>query len=80
MNGGPADADPPCRIQTPTDLYVTFLPVLDEELQQLPLKYRQALVLCYLEGKTHTQAARALGWPSGSMSRQVVRGLELLRS
>jgi len=54
-------------------------PVLDEELHRLPSKYRLALVLCYLEGKTHQQAARELGWPSGSMSRRVERAREILR-
>jgi hypothetical protein len=37
------------------------------------------LVLCYLEGKTNVQAARMLGWPTGSMSRRLARARELLR-
>jgi RNA polymerase sigma factor (sigma-70 family) len=53
--------------------------VLDEELNQLPLKYRAPLVMCYLEGKTNEEAARQLGWPAGSMSRHLARGRELLR-
>jgi RNA polymerase sigma factor (sigma-70 family) len=52
---------------------------LDAELQALPEKYRAPLVLCYLEGKTHEQAARLLGWPSGSISARVTRGRDLLR-
>jgi RNA polymerase sigma factor (sigma-70 family) len=54
--------------------------VLDEELRRLPAKYRQALVLCYLEGKTNEQAASELGWPAGSMSKRLARGRELLRA
>jgi len=53
--------------------------VLDEELQQLPTKYRAPLVLCYLEGKTHEDAARQLGWPVGSMSWYLARGRDMLR-
>jgi RNA polymerase sigma factor (sigma-70 family) len=54
-------------------------PILDEELSQLPGKYRAPLVLCYLEGKTQQEAAQELGWPSGSMSRRMNRARQLLR-
>ena len=53
--------------------------LLDEELRQLPTKYREPLILCYLEGKTNEQAAHHLGWPIGSMSRRLARGRGLLR-
>jgi RNA polymerase sigma factor (sigma-70 family) len=54
-------------------------PALDEELNRLPEKYRAALVACYLEGRTHAQAAEQLGWPLGSLAKRLARGLELLR-
>ncbi len=53
--------------------------ILDDELAQLPDKYRLPLVLCYLEGKTNEAAAKELGWPSGSIARRLAKGRELLR-
>jgi RNA polymerase sigma-70 factor (ECF subfamily) len=53
--------------------------VLDDELLQLPEKYRAPVVLCDLEGWTREEAARQLGWPTGSMSRRLDRGRTLLR-
>jgi RNA polymerase sigma factor (sigma-70 family) len=56
-----------------------LLALLQAEVARLPEKYRGPLVLCYLEGKTHAQAARELGCPLGSMSKRLARGCELLR-
>jgi RNA polymerase sigma factor (sigma-70 family) len=53
--------------------------ILDEELAQLPEKYRVPLVLCYLEGKTHEQAAHELGWPRTSLSTRLGRARLLLQ-
>jgi RNA polymerase sigma factor (sigma-70 family) len=53
--------------------------VLDQELQGLPAKYRAPLVLCDMEGMTHEQAARELGWPKGSLAKRLNGGRERLR-
>jgi RNA polymerase sigma factor (sigma-70 family) len=53
--------------------------VLDEELEQLPDKYRSVLILCYLEGKTRDEAAEQLGWSMGSVKGCLERGREQLR-
>src|SRR5262249_28100056 len=51
---------------------------LDAALQDLPEKYRSALVLCYLEGKTHVEAAQVLGCPLATIRTRVARGRRLL--
>lgn len=53
--------------------------LLDTEVSRLPEKYRTALVLCDLEGKTHEEAARELGCPAGSMSWRLTQAREQLR-
>jgi RNA polymerase sigma factor (sigma-70 family) len=53
--------------------------VLDEELGQLPERYRVPLVLCYLEGKTQEEVQRQLGCPLGTVRSRLARARQLLR-
>src|SRR5262249_19377308 len=46
---------------------------------RLPERYRAPVVLCDLEGRTHEQAARHLGWPIGMVKSRQSRGRERLR-
>lgn len=53
--------------------------VLDEELHQLPARHRLPLVICYLDGKTHVEAAELLGCPCGSVADRLARARAELR-
>jgi RNA polymerase sigma factor (sigma-70 family) len=55
-------------------------PLLQEELERLPAKYRSPMVLCYLEGRTNEEAARQLQWPVGTLKVRLLRGREMLRT
>jgi RNA polymerase sigma factor (sigma-70 family) len=57
-----------------------LLLALDEEMAQLPETYRLPLILCHLEGRTHEEAARLLGWTTGSVKGRLERGRARLRA
>ncbi len=53
-------------------------PILDQELKALPDKYRSAVILCDLEGKSLKEAARQLGCPLATVGTRVARGRTML--
>jgi RNA polymerase sigma factor (sigma-70 family) len=53
---------------------------LHDEIDRLPERYRVPVVLCLLEGLTHEQAARQLGWPVGTVKSRLAHARETLRS
>jgi RNA polymerase sigma factor (sigma-70 family) len=53
--------------------------LIDEEIGRLPEKYRRPVVLCYLEGWTHEEAARRLRCSTGSLRGRLDRARETLR-
>ncbi len=60
-------------------LWRDLRPVLHEEVENLPARYRAPFVLCYLEGKTNEEAAALLGWPKGTVLSSLSRARERLR-
>ena len=54
--------------------------LIDEEIGRLPEKYRRPVVLCYLEGQTHEQAARRLQCTEGVVRGRLDRARERLKS
>jgi RNA polymerase sigma factor (sigma-70 family) len=72
-----APAPEQSTLETVADLELQAL--LDRELSRLPEKYRAAVVLCELLGKTKKQAAEELRCPEGTVSSRLARGRELLQ-
>ena len=60
------------------DLWPEIEPILDQELGRLPEKYRTAIVLCGLEGRTQKEAAVRLGWTEGCVSMRLSRARKML--
>ncbi|MEW4566880.1 sigma-70 family RNA polymerase sigma factor [Tautonia sp. JC769] len=54
-------------------------PLLLDEVGRLPERYRSAIVLCDLQGLTHEEAARRLGWPIGTVKSRQARARARLR-
>jgi RNA polymerase sigma-70 factor (ECF subfamily) len=50
-----------------------------QEVARLAEKYRAPIVLCYLEGLTHDQAAERLSWPVGTVRSRLARARDQLR-
>jgi RNA polymerase sigma factor (sigma-70 family) len=54
-------------------------PELHEEIDRLPERYREPVVLCYLEGLSTEAAAMRLGCPKGTVLSRLSRARERLR-
>jgi RNA polymerase sigma factor (sigma-70 family) len=60
------------------DAWEEMRPLIDQELNRLPDKYRVLILLCDLGGKTRKEAAWQLGWPEGTVSGRLARARALL--
>jgi RNA polymerase sigma factor (sigma-70 family) len=60
------------------DMWDRLSPLLDQGLKALPDKYRAAIVLCDLQGKSIKEAARQCGCPQATIGTRLARGRKLL--
>jgi RNA polymerase sigma factor (sigma-70 family) len=60
------------------DLWHDVEPLLDQELSRLPDKYRVAVVLCDLGGKTRKEVSRQLRIPEGTLSSRLTTARAML--
>jgi len=57
-----------------------WLPVLHEEIDRLPERYRAAIILCDLQELTYEQAAHELRWTMPTLRCRLARARERLRA
>jgi RNA polymerase sigma factor (sigma-70 family) len=60
-------------------LWRDLRPVLDEEVNRLPEKYRAPVVLCYLEGMSYAETARRLECCKGAVALRLEQARDRLR-
>jgi RNA polymerase sigma factor (sigma-70 family) len=65
-----------CRAE---EVWRDLQPVLDDELNRLPDKYREPVLLCYVQGQTNEEAARLLRLPVGTVKSRLARARDLLK-
>jgi RNA polymerase sigma factor (sigma-70 family) len=65
--------------EKPEVIWRDLRPVLDEEVNALPEKYRLPFLLCYLEGKTTEAAAAQLRCPRGTVLTRLAWARKQLR-
>jgi RNA polymerase sigma factor (sigma-70 family) len=72
---GPLEDEPQAAPQSDREVG----PVLDEEVRRLLARYRDAVVLCYLEGRGQAEAARELGCARATVAVRLLRARKLLQ-
>jgi RNA polymerase sigma factor (sigma-70 family) len=60
------------------DPWADLRPLLDQELERLPTKFRTVLILCDLEGRTRKETAALLGVPEGTVASRLAQARALL--
>jgi RNA polymerase sigma factor (sigma-70 family) len=54
--------------------------IVDQEILNLPERFRTPLLLCCFEGRTKAVAARELGWKEGTVASRLARARQRLHS
>ena len=65
--------------ERPESIWSDLRPILDEEINRLPTKYRLPVLLCYLQGLSSEEAAQRLGCARGTVFSRLSRARDLLR-
>lgn len=76
----PHGAGPPAPEGIDAAVWRELRVLLDEEVDRLPVKYREPFVLCYLEGQTTDAAARTLKCPRGTVATRLAWARQRLRN
>jgi RNA polymerase sigma factor (sigma-70 family) len=72
--------DVPAPDKPPESVWRELWPILDEEVNRLPERYRRAFVLCQLEGKTSQAAAAEMRCAPKTVSSRLTRARQRLRA
>ena len=71
--------EPPIDVAAPEPTSTELKDALDEEIGLLPDRFRVPIVLCYLEGRSNSEAAHLMGCPEGTVASRLSTAREKLR-
>jgi RNA polymerase sigma-70 factor (ECF subfamily) len=75
----PLDDVPAAQLARSGDAQTALRHDLRRALKNLREEERAAVICCCLQGLTHEEASRVLGWPLGTVKTHVLRGKKALR-
>lgn len=68
------------EVKPPADAEWSDLgPIVDQEIDRLPERFRLPFILCQLQGRSHEEAAQQLRLPKGTLLSRLARAKEKLR-
>jgi RNA polymerase sigma factor (sigma-70 family) len=54
--------------------------IIEEAVHALPERYKAPVLLCYWQGRTNEEAARQLGWATGTLKARLAKARQLLHA